>query len=425
MRVAFTTLGCKINQFETDALRQDFNNCGSTIVPFEAEADVYIVNTCSVTAKSDTQCRQTIRSVIRRVPGAKVVVTGCYASTRPDELAKIPGVDLVIDNREKVGIPQRIIASFGSLRRNDTTAAGHAAVKPVSERTRGFLKIQDGCNNHCSYCIVPLARGASRSTPCSEVIASFDHLVQNGCPEIVLSGIHIGSYGSDLSDKTDLTSLLKILLAKRGEARLRLSSIEPNEITDEMIAMIGYGLCRHLHIPVQSGDDMILKSMKRRYSAALYVDLLEKIAKRVPGIALGADIMVGYPGEGDCEFRNTMQLIERSPLTHLHVFSYSPRPGTSAADMKNQVPDHVKKDRNEELRLLGIKKNREFTTNQVGSVLEAVLENCQNLDTGTLSGLTDNYIRINVEGMPQGKIRGKIMVRLNMVNREGNVAVIV
>jgi threonylcarbamoyladenosine tRNA methylthiotransferase MtaB len=170
---------------------------------------------------------------------------------------------------------------------------------------------------------------------------------------------------------------------------------------------------------------MILKSMKRGYSAASYVDLLKKIANRVPGIALGADIMVGFPGEGDREFWNTMQLVERSPLTHLHVFSYSPRPGTSAADMKNQVPDHVKKDRNEELRLLGIKKNREFTMNQVGSVLEVVLENYQNLDTGTLSGLTDNYIRINVAGMPQGKIGGKIMVRLNMVNREGNVAVIV
>jgi threonylcarbamoyladenosine tRNA methylthiotransferase MtaB len=422
MRIAFTTLGCKINQYETDVLRQDFESRGNTIVPFDAEADVYIINTCSVTAKSDYQCRQTIKSTIRRGQGAKVVVTGCYASTRPDEIKKISGVDLVFDNRDKARISEQIMSSFTAPVKDGPLIKSNTHVQSVYSRTRGFLKVQDGCNNRCSYCIVPLARGSSRSAFPEDVIREFDRLVQDECPEIVLTGIHIGSYGIDLAEQTDLTSLVKMLIVKRGGSRIRLSSIEPREITDEMIHMLGSGLCRHLHIPLQSGDDTILMSMKRDYSSGFYLALLERIANQIPGIALGADIMVGYPGEGDTEFHNTFELVDKAPLTHLHVFSYSPRPGTAAADMKNQVPDQVKKTRSEELRNLGMKKNLAFRRNHIGVALKVVVEDKADAQSGLLSGLTDNYMRVHILGAKREHIGKNINILIKDVKTEGNLA---
>ncbi|HEX9113096.1 MAG TPA: MiaB/RimO family radical SAM methylthiotransferase, partial [Nitrospirota bacterium] len=286
MRIAFTTLGCKINQYETDLLRQDLSARGNTIVPFDAEADIYVINTCSVTAKSDMQCRQTIRAAVRRGAGAaKVVVTGCYAETRPDEIRNIPGVNLVVGNRDKSGIADHPLLSGPEAMGRDRDSS---QLRAVSGRTRAFLKIQDGCDNHCSYCIVPLARGGSRSYAPSAVMREFDQLVREGCPEIVLTGIHIGTYGADLSERVNLTDILSELVARRGRARLRLSSIEPREITEGIIRLLGSGICRHLHVPLQSGDDTILASMRRNYTASFYRDLLERIVRDVPGIALGA-----------------------------------------------------------------------------------------------------------------------------------------
>jgi threonylcarbamoyladenosine tRNA methylthiotransferase MtaB len=389
MRVAFTTLGCKINQHETETMRQAATDAGSAIVPFEGDADVYVINTCSVTAKSDYQCRQTIRAAIRRGKGARVIVTGCYAETRPEEIKSIPGVDLVLGNREKTGIARY-------LNVQDPAARLAAPDRPesVKARTRNFLKIQDGCDNHCTYCIVPLARGESRSVPTEEVRRMFDVTVGSGCPEVVLSGIHIGRYGSDLVPGVTLTGLIQNLILWKNQARIRLSSIEPNEITDELIDMLGNGLCRHLHIPLQSGDDTILRSMNRTYTSHFYRALIETVASKVPGVALGADVMVGFPGEGAVAFRNTYDLIADIPLTHLHVFSYSPRPGTPAATMEGQVPDGIKKERSEMLRDLGSKKNLAFRRKFQGTLLQAVLE--EGSKPGHCSGLTDNYIRVNV-----------------------------
>ncbi len=422
MRIAFTTLGCKINQYETDILSRDFEARGNAIVPFDAEADVYIINTCSVTAKSDYQCRQIVRSAVRRGRGAKVVVTGCYASTRPDDIKKISGVDFVFENRDKALISEQIMTSFAVPKHGGRLIKNNTQVSSVQNRTRGILKVQDGCNNRCSYCIVPLARGNSRSVYPEEVIKEFDHLVQNGCPEIVLTGIHIGSYGVDLPSQTDLTSLVKMLIAKQGESRIRLSSIEPSEITDAIINMLGSGLCRHLHVPLQSGDDTILMSMKRDYSAGFYLELLKRIANQISGIALGADVMVGYPGEGDIAFNNTLELVDKTPLTHLHVFSYSPRPGTEAANMKNQVPEHVKKKRSEELRNLGMKKNLIFRQKHVGVALKVVIEDKADAESGLLSGLTDNYIRVQVLGAKEVHIGKKITVIIKDIKTEGNFA---
>jgi threonylcarbamoyladenosine tRNA methylthiotransferase MtaB len=423
MRIAFTTLGCKINQYETDLMRQDLLSKGNTIVPFDAEADVYIINTCSVTAKSDYQCRQVIRSAVRRGQGAKVVVTGCYAETRPEELKSIAGVELVIGNRDKATIPDRIMKE-ASVSGGGIPSNGSVPLKALQGRTRGFLKIQDGCDNRCSYCIVPLARGDSRSAELSDVVKEFERLVQAGCPEVVLTGIHIGTYGSDLRPVTSLTKLLATLISKQGRTRIRLSSIEPNEITTEMIGFLGQGLCRHLHIPLQSGDDTILTAMKRNYTSALYLELLENILQQVPGIALGADVMVGFPGEGDKEFQNTLALVERSPLTHLHVFSYSPRPGTPAAEMKLQVSEQVKKERSEKLRNLGKKKNFDFRKKCLGSILKVVLEDKKDVNSGLLTGLTDNYVRVLVSGAKNDHIGKEIDVRTEMVEEETNFAII-
>lgn len=428
MRVAFSTLGCKINQYETDLMRQDLVSKGNTIVPFDEEADIYIVNTCSVTAKSDYQSRQIIRSATRRAcPSgrrareARVVVTGCYASTRPEEIRKIPGVSLVINNREKARIHEHIMLA-DPVSGNAVTPDAPGELKAVHGRTRGFLKIQDGCDNACSYCIVPLARGRSRSAEPGDAVKEFARLVQAGCPEIVLTGIHIGKYGADLNPAVNLTELLNTMIPLRNQSRVRLSSIEPKEITPEMIGLLGKGLCRHLHIPLQSGDDSILAAMKRDYTSGFYLDLLQGISRDVPGIALGADVMVGFPGERDAEFQNTLQLIEKSPLTHLHVFSYSPRSGTEAAAMKSQVPEAVKKQRSEALRELGARKNLDFRKRFSGTELDVVVEDKTDVMTGFLTGFTDNYIRMAVSGAKAGHIGENIKIRMTEVREESTLS---
>jgi threonylcarbamoyladenosine tRNA methylthiotransferase MtaB len=425
MRIAFTTLGCKINQYETDLMRQDLLSKGNTIVPFDSEADVYVINTCSVTAKSDYQCRQVIRAAVRRGQAAKIVVTGCYAETRPEELKNIPGVDLVIGNRDKATIPHRIMKE-ASASMPEISPAGSVAVpiKILQEKTRAFLKIQDGCDNRCSYCIVPLARGGSRSVGFGGVVSEFERLVQRGCPEVVLTGIHIGAYGSDLRPVTGLTELLATLISKRGATRIRLSSIEPTEISAGLISFLGPSLCRHLHIPLQSGDDTILTAMKRNYTSGFYREVLENISQRVPGIALGADVMVGFPGEGEKEFQNTLELVERSPLTHLHVFSYSPRPGTCAAELKQQVPDQVKKERSEALRELGNKKNFDFRKKCMGTEVKVIVEDKRDMNSQLLTGITDNYMRVLVFGAKKSHIGKEMSVRIEKVEKEGNLATI-
>ena len=419
MRIAFTTLGCKINQYETDLLRQDFASRGNTVVPFNEPADVYIINTCSVTAKSDTQCRQVIRAATRRGQGAKVIVTGCYAETRPDEIKSMPGVDAVFGNSEKSKITQYVASRSNEMPEH---ARAFVSARAIKSRTRGFLKIQDGCNNFCSYCIVPFARGRSRSVEPKLLIPEFEQLVKSACPEIVLTGIHIGTYGVDLSERTSLTDLLASLTGMRGHSRIRLSSIEPREITDGIVRLIGQGLCRHLHIPLQSGDDRILQSMKRNYTVGFYRELVEDIASAVPRVALGADVMVGYPGEGEKAFNNTVRFIESVPLTHLHVFSYSPRPGTAASEMIGHLPDAVKKERSEVLRRIGQEKNFVFRQKHHGAELNVVVEDKVDVKTGLLSGLSDNYIRVHIVGAEKKHIGAKINVRVLDVKKDGVVA---
>lgn len=420
MRIAFTTLGCKINQFDTDRMQSDLASAGGTIVPHDAPADIHVINTCSVTSRSDYQCRQAIRSAVRSARGAKVLVTGCYAQVNPEEIRRIPGVDLVIGNAEK----DRIWEHVRSLVPDDRFCGAPLVAPPLPHaRTRPFFKVQDGCNGSCSYCIVPRARGRSRSRPEHYVLRAFEELVGRGCPEIVLSGVHIGMYGSDLQPPTNLENLLRSLGEKRGTARLRLSSIEPREVSEGIIDLLGKGVCRHLHIPLQSGDDSILRAMNREYSSGFYRDLLHRIAERVPGTALGADVMVGFPGEGEKEFRNTCLLIEESPLSHLHVFSYSPRPGTPASEMSGQVAEQVKKDRNAMLRELGEKKLLEFRKKSLHEILPVVIEGKTDASNGCLTGLSDNYIRVTLLDSSPEDIAREVPVLITEVNKDGTYGI--
>jgi threonylcarbamoyladenosine tRNA methylthiotransferase MtaB len=420
MRIAFTTLGCKINQYETEAIRREMISRGNTVVPFEADADVYIINTCTVTAKSDYSCRQVIRAATRRGKGARVFVTGCYAETRPEEILAIPGVERVIGNGEKLSIPE-YLAAPSVLERSVQTPKDLPA-QALRERTRGFLKIQDGCNNRCSYCIVPFARGESRSVPLVSIIDEFERMTSAGCPEVVLTGIHIGTYGADLNPCMNLTELIARLINRRGNARMRLSSIEPQEVTSGIIELLGKGLCRHLHIPLQSGDDTILMAMNRDYNVEFYQEMLISISKNIPDIALGADVIVGFPGEGEIQFQNTLRLIETSPLTHLHVFSYSPRPGTLAASMENQVPESTKKKRNGMLRHLGNEKNYSFRQKMLDTKLHVVVEGRTDASMGMLSGLTDNYIRVFIDNIDDDQIGREVPVRITKVDIKSTIS---
>ncbi len=417
MRIAFATFGCKVNQYETEQMRQDALRAGGEVVPFGAEADAYVINTCTVTTKSDYQCRQAIRSAARRGKGARIIVTGCYAATRPEELSAIPGVTQVLGSGDRGSFPGWL-GTAGPAPHEARTGT----VPTSGGRTRTFLKIQDGCDSRCAYCIVPHARGASRSLPPEEVLRQFDAAVAAGAPEIVLSGIHVGRYGADLAEPITLSSLLQELISRRGLSRVRISSIEPGEVTPEIVGLLGKGLCRHLHIPLQSGDDRILSAMDRQYTAEAYRELVETLAEAAPGIAIGADVMVGFPGEGEREFENTCRFIEGLPLTHLHVFSFSRRPGTKAASMPHQVPEVVKKKRNEVVRQIGSRKNLSFREGQKGHLIEAAVE--KGAGMGRCSGITDNYIRVVIEQVENSNDQGLVMIRIIDTDQDSTIGCI-
>lgn len=411
MRIAFSTFGCKINQVESDELKRSFQSSGNTVVRFDESEDLYVINTCTVTGRSDYQCRQAIRSAVKRGNGAKVIVTGCYAETNPGEIQRIAGVTKIVGNARKQALSEYIT--------DPAPALGESPFAIVQGRTRSVIKIQDGCEAFCSYCIIPQARGKSRSIPREDVLAQFDALKGSGAPEIVLSGIHIGKYGRDIDASLSLTTLIKDLVERRGNTRIRLSSIEPREITQEIVALLGNCLCRHLHVPLQSGDDNILMSMNRDYSAQFYLDTINKISQEIPDIAIGADVIVGFPGEGEEEFLNTLKVIRNSPITHVHAFSYSPRPGTVASAMNNQVADSEKKSRNEQIRLVGLKKNYEFRKRFLGKELSVVIENYHtNESVATYYGMSDNYIRVQVKGVETDHIGKEIRVIIKEIKEE-------
>jgi len=399
--VALTTLGCKLNYAETSTLGKQFLQRGYSLVEFGGPADVAVINTCSVTGKADRECRQLIRRARRTAPDAVVIVTGCYAQRDPEEVASIDGVDFVLGTMEKFSLfdhidaferrryPRIVVADIGAS--NDF---GPAASDDAADRTRAFLKVQDGCDYSCTFCTIPLARGASRSQSVQACVEQARGLTSAGYREIVLTGVNVGDYGR--RSGSDLLALLRALVRVEGLDRLRISSIEPNLLSDGIIDFVGATdvMCKHFHLPLQSGNDAILRAMRRRYTTAQYADRVNRIRARIPDCGIGMDVIVGFPGETDGQFESTHRFVADLPVSYLHVFSYSERPNTPAAASAHPVDPRTRSRRNEILRLLGEKKKRLFYDSMMGKTLPVLLETRN--DDGRRSGFTGNYIRVDV-----------------------------
>ncbi len=399
MKIALFTIGCKVNQYETEAMAEKLEDFGFERVDFSEQADVYIINTCTVTKESDYSSRQAIYRAKRRSPDARIVVTGCYAQMEKEFLEGLPGVSLVVKQEEKDKLPAMVAEMLGQRARvkEKDNLFSSSGVKGLAKHTRALVKIQDGCEKNCAYCIVPFARGKERSRKTDEIIAEIDTLVENGYREVILTGVHAGRYDQD---GLNLAGLSQKILEQTKVERIRYSSIEPGEISDDLINLISktHRICRHLHIPLQSGDDLILSKMKRDYTGEEYLVLADKLTKAIPGVLIGADVIVGFPGETDQQFENTCQFIRSSPINYLHVFSYSDRKGTLASQMMDKIAPEVIHRRSEILHELGWEKWRNFIDQFVGKRLDVLVENRRDRKTGKLTGLSDNYIRVILEG---------------------------
>lgn len=402
--VAFHTLGCKVNAYETEAIWQLFQQNGYKRVDFEEEADVYLINTCTVTNTGDKKSRQVIRRAIRRNPDAVIAVTGCYAQTSPAEVANIPGVDIVVgtQGREKLveyverflreRQPINTVSNIMKQREFEELGVSH-----FSDRTRAFLKIQEGCNNFCTFCIIPWAKGLSRSRKPENVLEQAKLLVEKGYKEIVLTGIHTGGYGEDLENYS-LADLLWDLDKIEGLNRIRISSIEASQIDDRIIEVLNASekMCRHLHIPLQAGDDTILKRMRRKYTTAEFREKILQLHEAMPNVAITTDVIVGFPGETDEQFENGYRFIEELGMYQLHVFPYSKRSGTPAARMPDQVSDEVKHERVKRMMELSKRLQLKYAEKFVGEVVEVIPERPYKDDphSGYYMGYSDNYLNV-------------------------------
>jgi threonylcarbamoyladenosine tRNA methylthiotransferase MtaB len=401
--VAFKTIGCKLNQAETAVMVREFKDRGYRVIAWEDGADISVLNTCTVTHRSDAKCRQAVRHALTCNPKTTVIMTGCYPQTQAEKLTRIPGVDYILGSREKhhlfdfftgpgkLNHPDAHVSPFSGNEEADCQIEGD-----YSGQTRAFLKIQDGCNRRCTYCIVPFARGPSRSVPQKSILHQAEMLAQNGYQEIVLTGVHIGEYGKDLKPPLLLSDLLRSLLKIPKPERIRLSSLESENITKELLKTVSQSerICRHFHIPLQSGCDAILSAMNRLYSTRDYRDRIGEILSVIGEVGLGTDVVVGFPGETDADFQTTCDFIESLPFTYLHVFPFSPRKGTPAFSIKNQVEPRVRIERAKHLRELGAKKKMAFMKKWIGREADVLLES-RNLN-GWMSGLTSEYLRVKV-----------------------------
>ena len=403
-KVAFYTLGCKLNQYETEAMRRQMQSGGYRSVDFHQDADVYVINTCTVTSRSDVRSRQMIRRAARRAGRGLVVVTGCYAQRAPEHIRQIPGVDLVLGNVEK----SRVLDYVEDENKGGVFVSGlqgnrdytEMEVSGYARHTRAFLKIQDGCDGQCTYCVVPLVRGPSRGRDFDAVIAQVDRFIQEGYKELVLTGVNLGRYRDPRRPEIDLLYLLRWLEQRSDLGRVRLSSIEPTDFSASLIRFLARSekICRHLHIPLQSGDDRILKAMNRPYTATEYRRLIERLAEEIPGISIGADAIVGFPGESVDQFQATYRLLQALPVSRFHVFNFSRREETAAASLPHQVPPEERRERSRQLRALAKAKARAFRRSFLDQWLTVLLEQRRDSATGSLTGLSDNYIRVLMEG---------------------------
>ena len=407
--IAFVTLGCRVNQADTDRMRAELEARGFRTGAAGGAPDVVVVNTCTVTARAELSDRRAIRRAGRVSPGARVVVTGCWAQTSPAAVASLPGVDLVIGNADKARLPdllEGLLASSYRSSRIEVGDLGGAVVEPVAPRAhldgraRVFLKIQDGCQHRCAFCIVPLARGASRSLGPEVVEEHARRLVEAGHAELVLTGIDLGHYGADLTPRTSLAALLGRLVQVRGLRWLRLSSLLPAYFTDELLEVVASSprVAPHLHVPLQSGSDRVLRRMGRPYTTALYQRVIERLAAAIPRLGLGADVIAGFPGETDTDFAATLDLVGRLPFSYLHVFPYSERHGTAAAALADRVDSSTITERARRLRELGADRTRRFRASMVGRTEDVLVLETRDPAGGDLVGLTGNYMEVTFAG---------------------------
>jgi threonylcarbamoyladenosine tRNA methylthiotransferase MtaB len=405
--VALHTLGCRLNQYETEAIRERFVERGFQVVPFSEVADVYVINTCTVTNQADNKARQVLRRAIRRAPDATIVATGCYAQTNAGDLLKIEGVDLVLGNAEKSNLVDLVLErtkesppeSFVTRRSDIKTFDDRLDVTSFECRTRATLKIQDGCDKFCSFCIIPWARGRHRSRSLSDIHQQARTFLDAGYKEIVLSGVHIGEYGTDLKESVDLNQVIESLLALPDLSRLRLSSIWPTDVNPTLIKLMEQHaprFCRYLHLAVQHGDDEILTAMKRSYTVNHTELLIKKLNDVIPNICIGADIMVGFPGETDAHFQRMYDFLNRLPFAYFHVFTYSPRSHTIASRMQNPVHPEIAKERSQKIRALSEYKSRCYNDYFIDKEVEVLVEERSN--NGRLIGRTDRYLKVELPG---------------------------
>jgi threonylcarbamoyladenosine tRNA methylthiotransferase MtaB len=403
VKIAITTLGCKVNQYDSAVIQNRLEK-SHRFVRFDQPADCYIINTCTVTDRADWEARQLVRRAKRTNPNAKVLVTGCYAQVNREEVARVPGVDYVIglnrldDLLQFVEVPKDgdVRVAVGDVRRERGVPV--LGTRALPGHTRAFLKIQEGCNYSCTYCIIPMARGLSRSVEPREILQQVGVLADAGYKEIVLTGIHLGGYGHDLTPKIDLTALLEMIAQKRLIPRVRLSSLDPREVPDRLLDLMADSevICPHLHVCAQAGDDAILKRMRRNYDTVYYQELLMKVRERLPDGAVGSDIIVGFPGETEQAFERSLEFFAGLPLTYFHVFPYSSRRGTVAASLADHVAGDVKKQRSRVMRELGARKRRDFCVRFLGRRAAVLIEDKVDGTTGWHRGYSRNYLPVVV-----------------------------
>jgi len=399
--VSFYTLGCKLNQAETAAIAANFVEHGYEIIPFEKPADVVFINTCSVTERAEQKCRHVVHRSVRKSPAGKIVVAGCYSQLKADEVAKIPGVDLVLGTQNKYDVVTLVenLPKIGSSQNQ---------VKPFSEKetfryldggyadwhTRAFLKIQDGCDYRCSYCSIPFSRGPSRSDHPQSIVARAQALVAHGFKELVLTGVHIGMYGKDLNKEENLVRLLRRLLEINGLERIRISSLDPHEVTDDLIDLAASTprIAPHFHIALQSGDNDILRAMRRAYRVEKFQSITEKIRSRIPDAGIGVDVIVGFPGETEEKYEATYRVLAESSVTFFHVFSYSQRAGTPAEKFPEQISKAEKRRRVDDLIQLGNEKKLAFERRFLGKIVHVLIEKRES--SQDWQGVSENYIRV-------------------------------
>lgn len=427
--VSFHTLGCKLNFAETSTIARQLKSAGFRKVEFETPADVVVINTCSVTENADKECKTIVRRAQQANPNAFIAIIGCYAQLKPEEISSIPGVDLVLGATEKFNLPEYLsnlkkkeIAEIHSCEIGDAT--NFTSAYSFGDRTRAFLKVQDGCDYSCSYCTIPLARGNSRSDTIAGILENVNAIAEKDVKEIVLTGVNLGDYGifdtTSMKRETDFYSLVKELDKVNGIERFRISSIEPNLLTDEIISFVSTSekFVPHFHIPLQSGSDKILGLMRRRYKRNLYVERVNKIKSVMPDACIGVDVIVGFPGETESDFMDTYRFLNELDISYLHVFTYSERENTDAAELKDVVPIPERKRRNKMLRILSEKKKNYFYSQFINKEFPVLIEE-ENKD-GYIAGFTSNYIRVSI---PYDRSLINSLVKVKLISFDGGSTV--